>query len=179
VTRLRSKEQFLTKVDSVISIIKEVLGEELTEMKPSPFSHRWRTKELMNLKRAQNQLSSKSYKLCEVRNHPVHQEYKDAVNKFKETMIAIQKQHWMDWLELATQKNIYTANKYLTSEPADYSRACIPPLRSNTDGVPGLTEDNISKAAELAKSFFPPPPETSSVLVDFNYPKPLRVFAFT
>ena len=176
--RLRSKEEFLAKVDSVISIIKEVLGEELTETKPSPFSRRWWTKELTNLKRAQNRLSSKSYKLREVRDHPVHQEYKVAVNKFKETMIAIRKQHWMDWLESATQKDIYTANKYLTSEPTDYSSARIPPLGSNTDGVPGLAEDNVSKAAELAKSFFPPPPETSSVPVDFNYPEPLRGIRF-
>ena len=157
--QLRSKEEFLAKVDSVISIIKEVLGEELTEPKPSPFSRRWWTKELMNLKRAQNRLSSKSYKLREVCDHSVHQEYKVAVNKFKETMVAIQKQHWMDWLESATQKDIYTVNKYLTSEPTDYSSAHIPPFRSNTNGVPGIAEDNVVAVPPLI-------PDTSDSVAD-------------
>jgi hypothetical protein len=42
----------------------------------------------------------------------------------------------------------------------------------------GLAEDNIAKAAELASSFFPPPPATTSVPENFTYPAPLKGIRF-
>jgi len=72
-------------------------------------------------------------------------------------MIEMCKQHWINWLESVEQQEIYTANKYLVSEPTDYSSARIPRLHTNINGIKGMAEDNEAKARELAKSFFPPP----------------------
>ena len=121
--RIRTQEQFISKVDMLIDIITDVLHENLDELKPSPFSQRWWTKELMELKKEQNRLSNKSYRLRDVRNHPIHVEFKASVNKFKEVMIETHKQHWINLLESIEQQEIYTANKYLVSEPTDYSSA--------------------------------------------------------
>jgi hypothetical protein len=171
-------EQFLAKVDKVISIITDVLHENLEELKPSPFSCHWWTKELTDLKKAQNRLSNKSYRLREIHNHPIHVEFKTSVNKFKEVMIKTRKQHWIDWLESIKQQEIYTANKYLVSEPTDYLSARIPSLHTNNNGVEQIVEDNKAKARELAKSFFPPPPSSSSILVNQEYPTPLKGICF-
>ena len=127
---IHMQEQFLAKVDKVISIITDVLCKNLEELKPSSFSCRWWTKELTDLKKAQNRLSNKSYRLREICNHPIHVEFKASVNKFKEIMIETCKLHWIDWLETIEQQEIYTANKYLVSEPTDYLSACIPSLPS-------------------------------------------------
>jgi hypothetical protein len=43
----------------------------------------------------------------------------------------------------------------------------------NANGVETETNDNQAKAALFADTFFPPPPATTSVPADFNYPPPL------
>ena len=117
----------------------------------------------MNLKKAQNRLSNKSHKFRHVREHPSHTEYKAAANKFKEVMTETRNQDWTDWLEGASQQDLYLANKYISNEPSDYSNARIPPLRTQTNGLPDVTENNDQKVKALAESFFPPPPATSHV----------------
>jgi hypothetical protein len=156
--RIHTQEQFTEKVDKVISIIAEVLNETLEELKPSPFSRRWWTKELTALKKDQNRLSNKSYKLRDIPGHLIHTEFKAAVNKFKEVMTATRKQDWVDWLESVEHQEIYTANKFLVSEPSDYSCARVPVLCTSSNGTAGTAESNQDKAKELAKSFFLPPP---------------------
>ena len=121
--RIHTQEQFTEEVDKVISIIAEVLNGTLEELKPSPFSRRWWTKELTALKKDQNRLSNKSYKLRDIPGHLIHTKFKAAVNKFKEVMTATRKQDWVDWLESVEHQEIYTANKFLVSEPSDYSCA--------------------------------------------------------
>jgi hypothetical protein len=56
------------------------------------------------------------------------------------------------------QQDLYIANKYITSEPSDYARACIPALNTFSNGLPTLAEANLDKVAALTDSFFPPPP---------------------
>ena len=121
--RIRMQEQFTEKVNKVISIITEVLNKTLEELKPRPFSRRWWTKELTALKKDQNRLSNKLYKLRDIPGHPIHTEFKVAVNKFKEVMTTTHKQHWVDWLKSVEHQERYTANKFLVSEPSDYSCA--------------------------------------------------------
>jgi Endonuclease-reverse transcriptase len=176
--QIRTQEQFISKVDMLIEIITDVLHENLDELKPSPFSRRWWTKELTELKKEQNWLSNKLYKLRDVCNHPIHVEFRASANKFKEVMIETCKQHWIDWLESIEQQEIYTANKYLVSEPTNYSSTRIPTLRTNINGIKSIAEDNETKVKELAKSFFPPPPVTSSVPPNHKYPTPLKGIHF-
>lgn len=176
--KIRMQEQFTEKVNKVIDIITGVLNENLEELKPSPFSRRWWTKELTVLKKEQNRLSNKSYRLRDIPGHPIHTEFRAAVNKFKEVMIDTRKQHWVDWLESVEHQEIYMANKYLVSEPSDYSCARVPVLRTNSNGTARTAESNQDKAKELAKSFFPPPPATSGVPADQDYPAPLKDIRF-
>ena len=71
-------------------------------------------------------------------------------------------QDWTDWLEAASQQDLYIANKYISNEPTDYSNARIPSLHTVTNNnLPSTADDNASKAAALAESFFPPLPTFS------------------
>ena len=67
--RIVSSKEFKLKVNELVHIIKEVLGDHLKERWSSPFIRRWWTKELTQLKKQQNQLSGKAYKLCHVWDH--------------------------------------------------------------------------------------------------------------
>ena len=172
--RITSKEEFLKKVDDVVRIVDEVLHELIDEKSPNPYKQCWWTEELSRLKKAQNSLSNKSHRFRHVRDHPTHTEYKAAANKFKEVMSETRSQDWVDWLEGASQQDLYLANKYISSEPSDYSNACIPALHIHTNGMPDLAEDNEQKVKVLASSFFPSPPNTSSVPPHQEYPTSLK-----
>jgi hypothetical protein len=172
------KEDFVEKVSSVVCIILEVLGKHLVEKSPNPFKKCWWTTELTILKKAQNRLSNKSYKLRHLREHPIHAEHRAAANKFKEVMHETREQDWKDWLETISQQDLYIANKYMTSEPTDYSHVHIPSLITTANGVPTLAKANSDKVATLADSFSPPPPAHPQDLYNNTYPAPLQGLHF-
>jgi ribonuclease HI len=177
--RIESKEEFYEKVNSLVHIISETLAKHLVERRPNPFKKRWWTKELSLLKKAQNRLSSKSFKLRHLREHPIHAEHRASANKFKEVMRETREQDWKDWLETITQQDLYIANKYITSEPSDFSCARIPTLNTTSaNGLPSLAEMNADKVTALAESFFPPPPANSHVPPNYEYPPPLPGLRF-
>jgi hypothetical protein len=176
--RVRSKEEFVTKVDTLVRIIKEVLKVNLEPKRPSHYARRWWTKELTDLRTKHNKLSNISYKFRHIPDHPSHLEHKSAVKEFKSLLTATKSQNWIDWLENVGQKDVYLANKYILSEPTDFSCSRIPPLQIKVNGIDGLAEDNTSKVDALSQSFFPPPPATSSVPVNAAYPEPLKGIKF-
>ena len=83
-------------------------------------------------------------------------------------------QDWINWLEGASQQDLYLANKYISSEPSDYLNARIPVLHIHTNRMPDLTEDNKQKVKALASSFFPPLLNTSSIPPQQEYLTPLK-----
>ena len=91
-----------------------------------------------------------------MRDHPIHAEYKSAANKFKEVMTETRSQDWTDWLEGASQQDLYLANKYIASEPTDFSNVWISPLHTFTNSLPDVADNNMKKVQVLAESFFPP-----------------------
>ena len=114
-----SKEEFIQKVDNLVQITYKVLQGSIDKKSPNPYKQHWWIEELMNLKKAQNCLSNESHKFHHLCDHPAHAEYKAAANKFKEVMIKTCNQDWTDWLEGASQQDLYLANKYITSEPSN------------------------------------------------------------
>lgn len=83
------------------------------------------------------------------------------------------KNHWTTWLEIITSRQVYLANKYVTNDPSDYATTRIPMLKTTKNNAPALASTNDSKTEALTKSFFPPPPPTSQVPEDYDYPRPL------
>ena len=156
--RIASGEEFKLKVNKLVHIIKEVLGDHLKERRPSPYMDRWWTKELTQLKKQQNKLSGKAYKLRHVRDHPIHVEYQTATQNFKDIMKETRSQDWTDWLKAASQQDLYITNKYILNDPSDYSNMCMLSLRTTTNGSPSSADDNVNKARALAELLFPPPP---------------------
>ena len=82
-------------------------------------------------------------------------------NKFKDIMQDTRNQDWTDWLEAASQQDVYITSKYISNEPTDYSNMRVPSFCTTTNNLPSTADDNPSKAAALAESFFLPPPAFS------------------
>ena len=169
------KEDVENRVNTLVDTINEVIMEEIPISHPTPYAKCWWTKEPTDLKKKKNQLSNLSYKLCRMPDAPVHAKHKEAVNIFCNRLEEIKKVHWTSWLEEASSKDIYTTNKYITSEPSDYSNARIPSLKTkDPNDHDTMASENTAKAKALADTFFPPPPDTP-VIPATVYPEPLKV----
>ena len=176
---ITSMEAFHTKVDQVTAIIQETIQEQIPIRKPCPFSKRWWNPDLTALKKKKNRLSNKAYRLRDIINHPIIEEHKKATREFAEAVEAASRAHWTEWLENISPQQIYTANNYVTNDPSDFSSARIPTLKTlNADNAPILASSNADKIKALSSSFFPPPPDGSSVPEDHNYPTPLPGIKF-
>ena len=82
--------------------------------------------------------------------------------------------HWTDYLEGANADDIWTLNHY-TKEPAgDGSNLQIPTLKViDLDGFAADINTNDGKAKAFSNAFFPKPPQTSSMPMNYQYPDPL------
>ena len=101
------------------------------------------------------------------------------MNKLHNHIDEVKKTHWIKWLKDSTACNIYTANKYINSEPSDYSSTQIPDLKvpDNAMHQENIASDNTAKARALVSSFFPPP-LTTPVIPASAYPEPLTAKGF-
>ncbi|PPQ72841.1 hypothetical protein CVT25_000254, partial [Psilocybe cyanescens] len=89
-------------------------------------------------------------------------------------MSRVKLQHWIDFLEEATTKDIWTANKYISTPATDGGKSKIPALKQKTaNGQTTELTTNEEKAEALATSFFPPKPTKTTVPVEYNYLEPL------
>jgi hypothetical protein len=126
-----------------------------------------------------DKLSDESYRMRGLPDHPIHAEHRRVRNKLKEEISKAKQNHWMDYLEGLDKGSIYTANKYITAPIGDGGRTSIPALKSQNpqgDIIEAVT--NEEKSQLLARSFFPPPPDTSTVPQDaVYYPTPVEKFA--
>ena len=153
------------------------MEESVPISRPSPYTKRWWTKELTELKKAKNRLSNLSYKFQGIPEAPVHVQHKEATKELCHRIDEVKKAHWTNWLEEATAKDIYITNKYITSPPSDYANARVPSLKSPNPARPNYsTNMNLEKANELASVFFPLPPANPTIPAT-AYPEPLKPYS--
>lgn len=142
--------------------------------KPCPHSKRWWTKRLSKLRDRVKDLSKLAYQMCGIPLHPSHNDLKAAKDQYANEINATKKQDWQDWLEDIEGNDLWTANKYILSEPCDGGKTRVPSLiTTNPDGSKSEAFTNCEKSEILAKSFFPPPPVADSIPPDAEYPDPV------
>ncbi|OJA13662.1 hypothetical protein AZE42_13373 [Rhizopogon vesiculosus] len=107
-------------------------------------------------------------------NHPCHDELKIAKNAYADAISKAKQQHWLNWLEEIEGNDLWTANRYISSEPRDGGKMRILTLTmKNADGTINEAATNNEKSTMIAKSFFPPPPVINSVPPNVEYPAPI------
>ena len=175
---ITSEEQFHKATNDLMLALHRAIEENVPLSKPCPHAKRWWNKELTARIREKDKLSDESYRMRGLPDHPVHAEHRRVRNKLKEEISKAKQNHWMDYLEGLDKDSVYTANKYITTPIGDGGRTSIPALKSqNTQGDIIEAVTNEEKSQLLARSFFPPPPDTSTVPRDAVYPTPVEKFA--
>ena len=126
---------------------------------PLPHTKRWWTPELTAMHKQKNRLAKDAYRWRGLPDHDTHQQHKEVSKEYTKLIDKSKKEHWEEWLLNASERDIWTANKYATDPPTDGGHTSMPNLMfPNPDGTPHHTTTNNEKSKVLARSFFPPPP---------------------
>jgi hypothetical protein len=94
-----------------------------------------------------------------------------AAQEYGKAILKAKKQHWVDFLEEASNRDLWMSNRYLKDPIGDRGKARIPTLKvQNGDGTLKEVASNAKKAETLHRIFFPPRPAVYSVSTNFQYP---------
>ncbi|PPQ87142.1 hypothetical protein CVT25_000282, partial [Psilocybe cyanescens] len=171
---LTSEEELQASAAALTTALQEAIKLVVPTNKPCPNSKRWWNRELSDLRKDMNKLSRLSYRYRAVPDHPSHAEHEAKAKAYGKEMDRAKLQHWRDFLEDATTKDIWTANKYISTPTTDGGKTRIPALKQKTvAGQNAKLTTNEEKAEALATSFFPQKPAESTVPADYGYPEPL------
>ena len=146
--------------------------------KPFPHTKRWWTNDLTTLRKVKNRLANTAYRWRGLPDHPSHTQHRTTCKEDANLIETTKKEHWENWLLNASEKDIWTANKYTTDSTTDGGCTRMPTLIiPNQDGTTRLTASNDEKSEALASSFFPPPPLHPKIPLRC-YPEPSDSFRY-
>lgn len=132
-------------------LMSAALQQHVPKAKQLPYSKRWWTRELSDLRLQANQAQRAAQK----NPSPVRIATMEATrNKYQKRIEKTKRQHWKDWVEAADEQTIWTASKYV-SNPSSASSARIPELR---DAAGNTASTNTQKCELLRRTFFPDAP---------------------
>lgn len=154
---LASADEFQQMARHIMQAITSTAKLLVPQSKPCPHSKRWWTRTLTDMRKRVSQLSRQSHQMRGLPLHPCHEEYKSLKNQYANEIASTKKQHWIDWLEDIEGNDLWTANRYISSDPSDGGKARIPTLvLKKPDGSTIEATTNAEKSTLIAEAFFPP-----------------------
>jgi hypothetical protein len=93
---------------------------------------------------------------------------------YGKVIVAAKKKHWADFLEEASDRDLWTSNHYLKDPIGDGGKSRIPVLKvKEDDGTTREIASNNDKVEVFHKVFFPPKSADSSIPRNYWYSEPL------
>jgi hypothetical protein len=86
--------------------------------------------------------------------NPLHAESAKAMKTYEKAIEYNKRHHWRDWLEKASDPDIWTAHRYILAPTSDSSTARIPALRGKVNSEEVTASTNKAKSQMLARTFF-------------------------
>jgi endonuclease/exonuclease/phosphatase family metal-dependent hydrolase/predicted RNA-binding Zn-ribbon protein involved in translation (DUF1610 family) len=171
--KLTTQTELNRECDRLTKALQETIEEKVPKSGVCPHSKRWWTKELKELRTKFRKLGRKIGKYRQSPDHPIHAEFREVRREYDRAIKYNKRHHWRDWLERATEPDIWTANKYITAPASDGGKTRIPVLRQTSEGVEETASTNSNKSKMLAKVFFPSKPEMcTQQMISTEYPEP-------
>ena len=171
---IENNEELQQAANNLTDAIQRTIKEQVPVSKPCPHSKRWWNSELRDLKRKLNRLSRETMRYRVVPHHPCHTEHREGAHIYGWAILEAKHTHWTNYLEEASDNDLWNINWYLKSLVGDGGKMYIPSLMvKEEDGTVWEIIANEGKAKAFHKIFFPSKPAESLVPEDFNYPEPL------
>jgi Endonuclease-reverse transcriptase len=168
---LKTEEDIQSAARDLTTTLQKMIEEQIPTSKPCPHLKRWWNSDLQALKEKLNKLSTEALRQRAIPNHSSHELRKMAAQEYGKAILKAKKQHWVDFLEEASDRDLWTSNRYLKDPISDGGKARIPTLKvQNGDGTLKEVASNAEKAETFHRIFFPPKPAVSLVPANFQYP---------
>jgi ribonuclease HI/exonuclease III len=145
--------------EQLTNAVQETIEKEVPHTTICARSKRWWSKELGTLRKETGKLSRKAYKLRSRPDHPIHEELTKTRRKYDKTIQYSKQHHWRDWLEKASDPDLWTAHKYISAPAGDGGKTRIPNLTVQGPEGEHVHSTNQDKGEALAKAFFPKKPQ--------------------
>ena len=160
--------------ERITTVLQETIRKVVPITEICPKSKRWWTKEIRDLRAKFRKLGRKVSRYKAQPDHPIHTEYHEARKAYDKAIKYNKRHHWRDWLEKASEPDLWTASKYISAEASDGGKTRIPALKQQVGTQEKLANTNEEKGRMLAEVFFPKrPAATISNINTENYPSPI------
>jgi len=116
------------EVSKLTKIIQETTQSCIKKNKPRPNARRWWNSDLESMHKQLKKICTKVKKNRALPDHPSHGQLKTTITAFAEAMNKAKMEHWTEYLKNAMDKDIWTANKYISEPIADGGKPRIPTL---------------------------------------------------
>jgi hypothetical protein len=130
---LTSEAEVQKAARDLTSVLQRTIKECVEVSKPCPHSKRWWNSELQALKKRLNKLSTESFRQRAVPNHQCHEDRKLVAQEYGKAIVKAKKTHWTDFLEEASDRDLWTSNRYLKDPIGDGGKSRIPTLKVKDD----------------------------------------------
>ena len=144
--------------EKLTQALQDTINDEVPCTDINARSKRWWSKELTLLRRETEKLGRKAYKLRRWPEHPIHKEHMTLRKSYDKNIQYSKQHHWRDWLEKATDPDLWTAHKYISAPAGDGGKMRIPNLTVQDVEGQHTYSSNEDKSKALAKAFFPKKP---------------------
>ena len=170
---IKSQKMLDKECDRLTNALQETIDEVVPNIILGPQAKRWWTRELTNLRKTMIRNRRKASKARGKRDNTAWDQFKEARREFGRELEKTKKNHWHDWLEKATDPDLWTAHKYINAPPGDCGKTRIPDLTYTDERGQQRASTNEEKGKILAKTFFPDKPLTSTEGTRGKMPNPI------
>jgi hypothetical protein len=149
--RLSNQAEVNQECDRLAKVLQETISQTVPATKVCPYSKHWWTKELKELRKCFRKIGRKTGKHRHSPEHAIHAEFKEVCKQYDKAIKYSKQHHQRDWLERATEPDIWTANKYITAPMSDRGKTRIPVLKQELGETETIASSNHNKSKLLAK----------------------------
>lgn len=116
---LQTPQEFHAALKCVMEAIEKAVERNVPKSRPSPYSKRWWTTELTEMKKTNKTLARRAYRHRADPEHTAHEEHEQAWRNYADAIEKAKKTHWEEWLENLQGEEIWIANKYVDKTSSD------------------------------------------------------------
>ncbi|KIO12283.1 hypothetical protein M404DRAFT_20106 [Pisolithus tinctorius Marx 270] len=128
---ITSEQEFQRIARGVDTALWKMLEKEVPKTRPHPHVKHCKT----------------AFTFRAIHDHPIHSLHKAKAKDYDKAIKDAKRHHWRDWLEEANDKDLWTANSYISRPQGDGSKSRIPTLKhTDMDSTATMISSNKDKS---------------------------------
>ena len=139
---IRDQVSLNRECDRLTIALQETIKEIVPTTEVCLKSKHWWTKEIKELRKRFKKIRRELCKHAEHPEHMIHMEFKECCKQYERAIKYNKHHHWRDWLEKASDPDLWTVNKYIAVPVSDGGSTRIPKLKLQVSGLERTANSN-------------------------------------